>query len=131
MTALCCWGTSGRYLLNPWAIVQFSHNQAAALVTGSFVVTALGAFYMLGEKHHEQARLYLKHGTIVGLVASLLVAFPTGDRQAKMVARYQEVSLAAMEGRFESGTMAGIDLIGQPDVSACGVWTIRSKFPAS
>jgi len=109
-------GNIWAYLLNPWAIVQFSHNQAAALVTGSFVVTALGAFYMLGEKYHEQARLYLKHGTIVGLVASLLVAFPTGDRQAKMVARYQEVSLAAMEGRFESGTMAGIHLIGQPDV---------------
>jgi cytochrome bd ubiquinol oxidase subunit I len=109
-------GNIWAYLNNPWAIVQFSHNQAAALVTGSFVVAALGAFYMLGEKHHEQARLYLKNGTIAGLIASLLVAFPTGDRQAKMVARYQEVSLAAMEGRFESGTMAGIHLIGQPNV---------------
>ncbi len=109
-------GNIWTYLINPWAIVQFSHNQAAALVTGSFVVAALGAFYMLGEKHHEQARLYLKHGTIAGLIASLLVAFPTGDRQAKMVARYQEVSLAAMEGRFESGTMAGINMIGQPNV---------------
>jgi cytochrome d ubiquinol oxidase subunit I len=109
-------GNIWTYLLNPWAIVQFSHNQAAALVTGSFVVTALGAFYMLGEKHHDQARLYLKYGTIAGLFASLLVAFPTGDRQAKIVARYQEVSLAAMEGRFESGSMASLNLIGQPNV---------------
>jgi hypothetical protein len=45
------------------------------------------------------------------------VAFPTGDRQAKLVAQYQPVSLAAMEGRFESGAMAGITLIGQPN---CG-----------
>src|SRR4030095_12961124 len=30
------------YLLNPWAWVQFTHNQMAALVTGSFVVTAVG-----------------------------------------------------------------------------------------
>ena len=37
------------YLLNPWALVQFAHNQAAALVTGAFVVTAVGAFYALRE----------------------------------------------------------------------------------
>jgi cytochrome bd ubiquinol oxidase subunit I len=104
------------YLLNPWAAVQFSHNQAAALVTGAFVVTALGAFYVLADRDREQARMYLKHGAIAGLLASMIVAFPTGDRQAKYVARYQEPSLAAMEGRFESGTMAAIDLIGQPDV---------------
>src|SRR5262249_17450874 len=30
------------YLLNPWAWVQFAHNQMAALVTGSFVVAAVG-----------------------------------------------------------------------------------------
>jgi cytochrome d ubiquinol oxidase subunit I len=106
----------GVYLTNPWAWVEFAHNQAAALVTGSFVVTALGAFCMLGDTNHEQARVYLKYGAVVGLVASILVAFPTGDRQAKMVARYQEVSLAAMEGRFQSGPMANIDLIGQPNV---------------
>jgi cytochrome d ubiquinol oxidase subunit I len=106
----------GEYLMNPWAVVEFAHNQAAALVTGSFVVAAVGAFYMLGNVHREQARLYLKYGAGMGFVACMLVAFPTGDRQAKMVARYQEVSLAAMEGRFQSGPMADITLIGQPNV---------------
>src|ERR1700722_4615698 len=41
-------GNIWTYLLNPWVIVQFSHNQAAAVVTGAFVIAALGAFYMLG-----------------------------------------------------------------------------------
>ena len=45
------------YLLNPWALVQFAHNQAAALVTGTFVVTAVGAFYALRESHRDQARM--------------------------------------------------------------------------
>ena len=36
-----------RYLLSPWALIQFCHNQAAALVTGSFVIAAVGAFYVL------------------------------------------------------------------------------------
>jgi cytochrome bd ubiquinol oxidase subunit I len=104
------------YLLNEWALVQFAHNQAAALVTGTFVIAAVGAFYALRGEHTGQARLYLRHGTLAGLVASVLVAFPTGDAQAKMVARYQEPVLAAMEGRFETGPMAEITLIGQPNV---------------
>ena len=81
----------GAFLLNPWVLVAFAHNQAAALVTGSFAAAALGAFYTLGSRHREQARLYLRYGTIVGLVSSFLVAFPSGDSMAKMVARYQEV----------------------------------------
>jgi cytochrome d ubiquinol oxidase subunit I len=105
------------YLLNEWAIVQFAHNQAAALVTGTFLVTAVGAFYALRGSHSEQARLYLRDGSLAGLVASVLVAFPTGDLQAKLVARHQEPVLAAMEGRFESGPMAEITLIGQPNVA--------------
>jgi cytochrome d ubiquinol oxidase subunit I len=104
------------YLLNPWALVQFAHNQMAALVTGSFVVTAVGAFYRLRRLHLTQARLYLRAGTLVALIASVLVAFPTGDQQAKMVGNHQPVTLAAMEGRFAGGTMAGVAVIGQPNI---------------
>src|SRR5271168_1453003 len=106
------------YLLNPWAWVQFAHNQTAALVTGSFVVAAVGAFYTLRGVHLSQARMYLRGGTVMGLIASVLVAFPTGDQQAKMVGKHQQVTLAAMEGRFVSGPNAGVAVIGQPNVAA-------------
>src|SRR5438034_4288577 len=105
------------YLLNPWAWVEFLHNQLAAVVTGSFVVAAIGAFYALRGLHPVQARLYLRAGTFVGLIASLLVAFPTGDQQAKMVGNHQPITLAAMEGKFEGGPMAPVALIGQPNVA--------------
>jgi cytochrome d ubiquinol oxidase subunit I len=108
----------GAYLLNEWALIQFAHNQAAALVTGTFAITAVGAFYALRGEHTEQSRMYLRHATAAGLVAAILVAFPTGDAQAKIVARYQEPALAAMEGRFETGPRADITLIGQPNVRA-------------
>lgn len=100
------------YLLNPWAFVQFAHNQSAALVTGSFVVAAVGAYYALRQEHFAQSNLYLRAGTLVGLVASMLVAGPTGDRQAKMVAQYQPVTLAAMEGKFIGSSRAGVAVIG-------------------
>jgi cytochrome bd ubiquinol oxidase subunit I len=106
------------YLLNPWAWVQFAHNQLAALVTGSFVVTAVGALYTLRGLHPIQARLYLRAGTFIALIASALVAFPTGDQQAKMVGNHQPVTLAAMEGRFVGGPMAGVAVIGQPNIAA-------------
>src|SRR5262244_1607256 len=106
------------YLLNPWAWVQFTHNQMAALVTGSFVVTAVGALYTLRGLHPIQAQLYLRAGTCTALIASVLVAFPTGDQQAKMVGNHQPVTLAAMEGRFSGGTMAGVAIVGQPNVAA-------------
>ena len=104
------------YLANRWAIVQFCHNQTAAVVTGSFVVAAAGAFYALRGIHPQQAQLYLRAGTLAGLVASLLAAFPTGDQQAKMVGSHQPVTLAAMEGKFVGSKMAGVAVIGQPNV---------------
>jgi cytochrome d ubiquinol oxidase subunit I len=109
--------SASAFLLNPWAWVQLLHNQMAALVTGSFVVTAIGAFYMLRKLHPTQARLYLRAGTLTALIASILVAFPSGDQQAKMVGRYQPVTLAGMEGKFNGGRDAGVALIGQPNVA--------------
>src|SRR5882724_7181270 len=104
------------YLLNPWALVVFLHNQTAAVVTGSFVVAAVGALYALRNRHSAQAALFLKTGCIIGLLSSVIVAFPTGDMHAKKVAQYQPVALAAMEGRFHSGPMAEVNMIGQPNV---------------
>src|SRR4029077_4302301 len=93
-------------------------NQMAALVTGSFVVAAVGAFYTFRGIHPVQARMYLRAGTVARLIASMLAAFPTGDQQAKLVGNHQPVTLAAMEGRFVGGPMAGVGVSGQPNVAA-------------
>ncbi|HET7294531.1 MAG TPA: cytochrome ubiquinol oxidase subunit I [Vicinamibacteria bacterium] len=106
------------FVLNPWALVQYAHTMTASVVTASFVMTAVGAYYALQRRHEAQARLFLRVGVTAGLVSSVLVAFPTGDLHAKMVVAHQPVALAAMEGRFESGPMAEINLIGQPNVRA-------------
>lgn len=106
-----------KFVLNPWAHVQYLHNMVGAVVTGSFVMAAVGAFWALRGVHLDQAKLNLKLGIAAGLLSSLLVAFPTGDLQGKLVAKYQPVSLAAMEGRFNSGPRAELNMIGQPNVA--------------
>ena len=91
------------YIFNPWALWQFAHNMAASLVTASFVVAAVGAYWSLMGQHARHAAICLRAGVIAGLASSLLVAFPTGDGAGKMVTRHQPVTLAAMEGLFEGG----------------------------
>lgn len=102
---------------NPWLLPAFLHNQIASLVTSSFVVASIGAFYVLRNKNVEYGKLFLKTGVIFGLVSSVLLAFPTGDWNAKNVAKYQPAAFAAMEGIFKTEEKgAEIVLIGQPDM---------------
>lgn len=106
------------YVFNPWAQWQYAHNMSASLVTASFAVAAVGAYWSLRGQHARHAAICLRAGVITGLISSVLVAFPTGDRAGKMVTRHQPVTLAAMEGLFESGPYAELAIIGQPDVAS-------------
>lgn len=103
------------FVLNPWAILEYFHNMCASVVTASFAVAAVGALYLLWGNHTEYGRLFVKIGVIVGLLASVIQVFPTGDAQGKMLAKYQPPALAAMEGAFHSTKNAPLVLIGQPN----------------
>jgi cytochrome bd ubiquinol oxidase subunit I len=102
-------------LLNPWALFQYMHNMTGAVVTGSFVMAAVGAFYLLEDKRSQYGRIFLKVGVIAGVLASIAIIFPTGDLHGKYVARHQPTAMAAMEGLFHSETGAGLVLVGQPN----------------
>jgi cytochrome d ubiquinol oxidase subunit I len=102
---------------NPWLWPAFLHNQTASVVTSSFVVAGIGAFYILRKTDVEHGKLFLKTGVVFGLVSSILLAFPTGDWNAKNVVKYQPAAFAAMEGIFETEKAgAEIILIGQPNM---------------
>jgi cytochrome d ubiquinol oxidase subunit I len=102
-------------LLNPWGLLQYAHNMTGAVVTGSFVMAAVGAFYLLEGRKQDFGRMFLKVGVIAGVIASIVIIFPTGDLHGKYVARNQPAAIAAMEGLFKSETGAGIVLMGQPN----------------
>lgn len=103
-------------LLNPWIFWQYTHNMMGSVVTAAFVMSAVGAFYLLAHRHEEYGRVFVRVGVIAGCFASVLMAFPTGDGQGKNVALHQPATLAAMEGLFESTDGAPLVLIGQPDM---------------
>jgi cytochrome d ubiquinol oxidase subunit I len=102
-------------LMNPWGLLQYMHNMTGAVVTGSFVMTAVGAFYLLDGRREDYGRIFLKVGVIAGVISSILIIFPTGDLAGKYVAQYQPAAIAAMEGLFRTETGAGIVLMGQPN----------------
>lgn len=105
------WGV----LLNPWALIQYSHNMCGALITGTFVMAAVGAYYLLENKFIEEGRAFLRVGVIAGIIACIVQIFPTGDLHGKMMGSYQPVTVAAMEGLFKSQSGAPVVILGQPD----------------
>lgn len=102
-------------LSNPWAWRQYAHNMCATVVTASFVMAAVGAFYLLNRRHDAFGKIFVKVGVVAGILSCMVMIFPTGDAQGKYMARNQPAAMAAMEGLFHTQAGAPIVLIGQPN----------------
>jgi cytochrome bd ubiquinol oxidase subunit I len=103
-------------LMNPWAWLQYAHNMCGAVITGAFVMSAVGAFYLLEKRDTIFGKIFLRVGVITGLVSCVMQIFPTGDLHGRYMAKHQPVAVAGMEGLFHSEKGAPIVLMGQPDV---------------
>lgn len=108
-------------LTNPWLFWQFTHNMTAAVATGSFVMAAVGALYLLAGRHPAHARTYVRTGVVAGAVAAVLLITPTGHESARQVFEHQPVKGAAFEGLFRSERGADILLIGQPNLETMSI----------
>ena len=104
------------FMFNRWVFWQYAHTMCAAAITGAFVMAAVGAYWTLRGKFAVTSQRGLRLGVIVGVIACVLQLFPTGDRNGKLVAEYQPITLAAMEGKFQTSTPAELAIIGQPNV---------------
>ncbi len=103
-------------LSNRWAMVEYLHTMLGAVVTGCFAMASIGAYYLLRGDHPDVARRFTAVAIVVGLAGSVLVAFPTGDVQAKLVSQHKPVAFAAMEGHFHTDDHAALVIIGQPNM---------------
>jgi cytochrome d ubiquinol oxidase subunit I len=102
-------------LLNKYELWEYLHTLNGAFVQGAVLVTALGAYYTLVNRHKEFAKICLTLGVTVGLIFSLTQVFPTGSKNGEAVVKYQPTTLAAMEGQFETQSGAPLAIIGMPD----------------
>jgi cytochrome d ubiquinol oxidase subunit I len=108
------WGLLG----NQWAWLEYAHNMSGAVITGAFVMSAVGALYLLQRRDEEYGRLFLKLGVIAGLISCVTQIFPTGDMHGKYMAKNQPAAVAGMEGLFHSQKGAPIVLMGQPNMES-------------
>jgi cytochrome d ubiquinol oxidase subunit I len=109
--------SSFRSLLgNPWAWLEYAHNMSGAVITGAFVMSAVGALYLLQRRDEDFGRIFLKVGVVAGIVSCVAQIFPTGDLHGKYMAKHQPAAVAGMEGLFFTAKGAPIVLLGQPDV---------------
>lgn len=106
----------GAFLGQRWVFVEYAHTMVGSVVTASFVVAAVGAFYRLQDKHTPHAELFLRVAVIAGVASAIAMAMPTGDLQMRLVAEHQPAGFAAMEGHFHTEDGAALTLVGQPDV---------------
>jgi cytochrome d ubiquinol oxidase subunit I len=88
---------------------------SGAVITGSMVMSAVGAFYVLEDRFREYGKIFLRVGVVAGLISSAAQIFPTGDLHGRYLAKHQPAAMAAMEGLFNTERGAGIVLIGQPN----------------
>ena len=102
-------------LFNSWIGPQYMHTMSGAVITASFVMAGLGAYYLLVKQHIDYARIFVTLGVIMGLIASIFQLFPSGDLEGQQVTIHQPTKLAAMEGLFQTEKGAGIVIIGQPN----------------
>ncbi len=101
-------------MLNPSALAETMHMTFAAFTATGAGVAAIYAFAMLRGKRDT----YNRRGLLVGMAMSLIGATVTGifgDLNGQVVAKYQPVKYAAIEGLFHSATGAPETILGWPD----------------
>ncbi len=106
-----------------WAIVfnpsfpyRLAHMLNASLLTGGFVGIAVGARYLLADRHGEEARTMLRMA--IGLTAVLApLQLLIGDMHAENTLKYQPTKIAAMEGHWDGSKPAPFEIFAWPDES--------------
>jgi cytochrome d ubiquinol oxidase subunit I len=98
-------------ILNPSALDRLSHTILACWITGSFLVVAVSAWWLLRGRHVDAARASLKIGLAVAALACGL-QMVAADSTARGVSRNQPTKLAALEGLGASRTEAPMGVVG-------------------
>jgi cytochrome bd ubiquinol oxidase subunit I len=101
-------------MMNPAALGQTTHMLLAAYAAVGFAVAGIHAFLLLRDRRNIFHRHALAIALAVGASGAILQPV-SGDLLGQMLARYQPVKLAAMEGQFKTEQGAPLRIGGMPD----------------
>jgi cytochrome bd ubiquinol oxidase subunit I len=116
---------AGQFVATDWWAVIFNpsfpyrlvHMVLAAYLTTAFVVGAVGAFHLLGDRANEGARVMFSMAMwMAAIVAPIQVV--AGDLHGLNTLEHQPAKIAAMEGHWETGAGQPLVLFGWPDMEA-------------
>ena len=102
-------------VFNPLLVSQYTHTINSAIITGAYIVAAVGAYYLLKKRHTQVARSALAIGIVVLAISSIIQLYPTGHAEGQVIAKYQPTKLAADEGLFKTEKGAPMIIFGIVD----------------
>jgi len=101
-------------VFNPSSMERLTHVWIGAFLAGAFLVLSVNAYYILKQRHLEIARPSFKIALITATIFSI-AQLVVGSISADGVSKNQPAKLAAMEGHFDSSSVAPMYLLGWVD----------------
>jgi len=105
-----------KIIFNQVAMVRFVHMVLAAYLSSAFCVAATGAWYMLRNLYHAEARVMLRMGLFLAAVL-VPVQLVFGHLVGDYVHEHQPAKFAAIEARWHDEQPASEVIIAIPDVA--------------
>ncbi len=112
-------------LFNPMAINKFTHTVLSGFTLASVFVVGISCWFLLRKRHQDMALKSIRIASIFGFCSAILVA-TTGHGSAQMVAKYQPMKLAAMEGLDKGSQAQGLALWGTMEETEDGYKTAQT-----
>jgi cytochrome d ubiquinol oxidase subunit I len=104
-------------IFNPSFPYRLAHMLNAAYLTTGFVVLAVGARYLLTDRHPDQARTMVRMA--LGLLAVLApLQLLLGDLHGLNTLKHQPIKVAAMEAHWDTAGPGDFHLFAWPDEPA-------------
>jgi cytochrome bd ubiquinol oxidase subunit I len=101
-------------IFNPSFPYRFAHMLTAAYLTTSLVVLAVGARYLLAQRHIEEGRTMMRMA--IGMLAALgPLQLLIGDQHGLNTLEHQPIKIAAIEAHWDGSKPGALVLFAWPD----------------
>jgi cytochrome d ubiquinol oxidase subunit I len=108
-------------IFNPSFPFRLAHMLNASLLTGGFVVLAVGARYLLANRHVEEARTMLRMAICLTAVLAPL-QLELGDLHGLNTLAHQPTKIAAIEAHWDGTKPGAFEIFAWPDENTESNW---------